>query len=107
MPSLEDVLRNKIARNAIRSSGYLFKNKKAIVTYRVTYRICKYLQSTTYEKYGRLYCGNWVVVKAIYMGRGTAWGGHLFCTQKISGDRYPGDPPLERNILWNFLLQYV
>lgn len=33
MPSLEDVLRNKIARNAIRSSGYLFKNKKAIATY--------------------------------------------------------------------------
>ena len=29
------------------------------------------------------------------MGRGTAWGGHLFCTQEISGVRFPSDPPVD------------
>lgn len=28
------------------------------------------------------------------MGGGTAWGGHLACTEKISRVRFPGTPPL-------------
>ena len=28
------------------------------------------------------------------MGRGTAWGGHLACTENISRVRIPGAPPL-------------
>jgi len=28
------------------------------------------------------------------MGLGTAWGGHLFCTEDNSRDRYPGAPPI-------------
>jgi len=27
------------------------------------------------------------------MGRGTAWGGHLPCTEDISRVRFPGAPP--------------
>ena len=34
------------------------------------------------------------LTKPLYMGRGTARGGHFTCNEEISGLRLPGGPPL-------------
>lgn len=36
------------------------------------------------------------------MGSGTAWGGHLACTEKIRRVRFPHSPPLSERIIMAF-----